>query len=289
MTQQVFCRAIVSANWLSGALRSRQDGPLLKVLHVSGDKDACKEFAESHIPGASLFDLDQCKDLTSPYEMMLPSEFHFAKYVGKLGISNGSHVVVYDSDKLMYAPRVWWMFRVFGHNKVSVLDGGLKNWMKQGLPVTPEKTDEKPETFRAALNPALLKKFEDVLENISSRRFQLVDARSEGRYSGPQPKPGEGVEPGHIPGSVNIPFSNFLTKDGYEKSSQELRLLFQEKGIDLTKPLTATCRRGVTACHVALASFLSGKQDTAVYDGSWFEWFHRSKPEHKVFQEKNKT
>ncbi|KAE8595250.1 hypothetical protein XENTR_v10015650 [Xenopus tropicalis] len=283
MEKQVFCRALVSASWLSGALKSR---PTLRVLDATYDKDAGKQFSERHIPHARFFDLDQCKDQASPYEMMLPSERHFAEYVGRLGITNNSHVVVYDTDKMgiLSAPRVWWMFRVFGHRNVSVLDGGLRNWLKQGLPVTSENPQFGAETFRAKLDPSLLHRFEDVRDNISSKRFQLVDARSPARFRGPEPKPGEGIEPGHIPGAVNLPFSTFLTKEGYEKSPEEIRRLFQEKGLDLNKPMAATCRRGVTACHVALASFILGKENTAVYDGSWSEWFHRAKPEHKVFE-----
>ncbi|KAM4689096.1 thiosulfate sulfurtransferase-like [Discoglossus pictus] len=273
-------QALVSSSCLSEALQTQ---PSLRILDVQGDKDAQKEFAERHIPGASFFDMEQCKDQTSPYEMMLPSVSNFAKYVGNLGINNQSHVVVYDSG-MLYAPRVWWMFRVFGHDNVSVLDGGIKNWMKLGLHVTSEETKVKPETFQAELNPSLLKSFEDIQENISSKKFQLVDARSEARYRGPEPKPGEGIEPGHIRGSVNLPFYKFVSKNGREKSAYELRLLFSEKGIDLNKPLTATCYRGISACQVALACFLLGKEDTAVYDGAWCEWYRRAKPEHKVFE-----
>ncbi|KAG8535026.1 hypothetical protein GDO81_029652, partial [Engystomops pustulosus] len=189
-------RALVSAGWLSGALKAKR-APALRVLdstwYSPGRKDARKEFAERHIPGASFFDLEHCKDQQSPYEMMLPSESQFAQYAGELGISNESHVVVYDSDSngMLYAPRLWWMFRVFGHDKVSLLDGGLVNWIKRGLPVTSEETRVTPETFRLTLNRSLLKRFEDVQENISSKRFQLVDTRSEGRFKGPEPKPGE--------------------------------------------------------------------------------------------------
>ncbi|XP_063306934.1 thiosulfate sulfurtransferase-like [Pelobates fuscus] len=292
MVQQIFCRALVSASWLSGAIKTRPLGAALRVVdstwYAPGGKDARKDFAEKHIQGASFFDMDQCSEKSSPYEMMLPSESQFAKYVGSLGINNQSHVVVYDCDSagMMYAPRVWWMFRLFGHNKVSVLDGGLKNWLKQGLPVTAEVTEFKPQTFQTKLNRCLLKTFEDIQENLSSTKFQLVDARGEARFRGPEPKPGEGIGPGHIPGSLNLPFSSLLTKDGCEKPVDEIRKLFQEKGVDLTKPLTATCHRGVTACHLALAAFVTGKQDVAVYDGSWSEWFHRAGPEHKVYEKK---
>ncbi|KAG9471980.1 thiosulfate sulfurtransferase-like [Eleutherodactylus coqui] len=287
-------RALVSARWLSGALKAKR-APALRVLDTTwyspGGKDARKEFAERHIPEASFFDLEQCKNQQSPYEMMLPSESKFAKYAGELGICNDSHVVVYDSNNsgMLFAPRLWWMFRVFGHNNVSVLDGGLVNWMKQGLPVTSEMAHVTPETLQVTLNRSLLKSFEDIQENISSKRFQLVDARSEARFRGPEPKAGEDIEPGHIPGSVNLPFSNFLTKDGYEKPEHEIRQLFEKQGIDLMKPMTATCRRGVTACHLALASFLLGKEDVSIYDGAWSEWFHRAKPEQKVFEKRNRA
>ncbi|XP_068091490.1 thiosulfate sulfurtransferase-like [Hyperolius riggenbachi] len=280
-------RALVSAGWLSGALKAKKT-PSLRVLDSTGGKDAKKTFSERHIPGASFFDLEECKDKASPYEMMLPSKSQFSEYVGSLGINNQSHVVVYDCDNkgMLYSPRVWWMFRVFGHNNVSILDGGLVNWVKQNLPVTSEIAHVRREKFNVTLNPPLLKTFEEVQANLVNNKFQLVDARSEGRFRGPEPKPGE-VEPGHIPGSVNLPFSSFLTNEGFERPAHEIRSLFEEKGIDLKKPMIATCRRGVTACHLALASFILGKEDTAVYDGSWYEWFHRAKAEHKVFERKN--
>ncbi|XP_053326262.1 thiosulfate sulfurtransferase-like [Spea bombifrons] len=198
MTQQLLSRALVSINWLAGALKNHQSAPSLRVLDASfyfpPIRDGRKEFAEQHIPGALYFDIDECKDKESPYEVMLPSESSFAKYVGNLGINNNSHVVIYDADHLgmYYAPRVWWMFRVFGHHKVSILNGGLRNWLKQGLPVTSEETKVKPETFHAVLNSSLVKNFEDIEKNISSCQFQLVDSRSEGRYTGTEPEPGEG-------------------------------------------------------------------------------------------------
>ncbi|XP_063282573.1 thiosulfate sulfurtransferase-like [Pelobates fuscus] len=289
---QLLSRALVSINWLSEALKT-QTGPALRVLDASfyypAIRNGRKEYEEQHIPGALYFDIDECKDQGSPYEVMLPSESSFAKYVGNLGINNDSHVVIYDADHLgmYYAPRAWWMFKVFGHDKVSVLDGGFRNWLKKGLPVTSEKTKVKPETYHAVLNTLRVKKFEDIERNISSKEFQLVDSRSNGRYTGTEPEPGEGIYPGHILGSLNLPFTDFLTEEGFEKSPEEIQQLFKAKGIDLSKPLTITCRRGVTACQLAMASFILGKEDTAIYDGSWFEWFQRAKADHKVSQWKN--
>ncbi|XP_006133859.1 thiosulfate sulfurtransferase [Pelodiscus sinensis] len=289
MVQQVLYRALVSTKWLSECVRANRIGPSLRVLDASwyspGERDALQEFRDRHIPGASFFDIEECKDKTSPYELMLPSEAHFADYVGHLGISNDTHVVVYDGDDLgsFYAPRAWWMFRVFGHRTVSVLNGGFKNWVKDGHPVTSEISKPEPAVFKATLDRSLLKTYADMVENMESKRFQVVDSRSEGRYRGTEPEPGnEGLDPGHIPGSLNMPFFEFLTEAGFEKSPEEIRSMFQEKKVDLSQPLIATCRKGITACHIALAAYLCGKPDVAIYDGSWSEWFRRAPPEHKL-------
>ncbi|XP_029445932.1 thiosulfate sulfurtransferase-like [Rhinatrema bivittatum] len=295
MVQQLFSRALVPTKWLADSIKANRLGPSLRVLDASWypaeERNARKEYQERHIPGASFFDIDECKDKSSPYEVMLPSENEFADYVGNLGISNSTHVVVYDGDNLgtFYAPRAWWMFRVFGHREVSVLNGGFKNWLRDGHPVTSEVSKPVPAVFHAKLNRSFVKSYEEMLENIESKRFQVVDSRSEGRYRGTEPEPGQGIDPGHIPGTVNMPFFNFLTESGHEKSLKELQSMFDEKNIDLTKPLAVTCRRGVTACHVALAAFLLGKEDTAIYDGSWAEWFRRAKPEHKISEWKRSS
>ena len=195
MVHQVLYRALVSTKWLAESVRAGKLGPGLRVLDASwyspGTREARKEYLERHVPGASFFDMEECRDAASPYEMMLPSEADFARYVGRLGISNQTHVVVYDGDHLgsFYAPRVWWMFRVFGHRTVSVLNGGFRNWLKEGHPVTSEPSRPEPANFEATLDRSLLKTYEQVLENLESKRFQLVDARSQGRYLGTEPEP----------------------------------------------------------------------------------------------------
>ncbi|KFP33102.1 Thiosulfate sulfurtransferase, partial [Colius striatus] len=251
----------------------------LRVLDASWyppqERNARQEFKERHIPGASFFDIEECRDKSSPYDFMLPSESHFADYVGRLGVGNDTHVVVYDGDQLgtFYAPRAWWMFRAFGHKDVSVLNGDI--------------TQPEPAVFKAELNRSLLKTFEEMIQNVGSLQFQMVDSRPEGRFRGTELDQGNGgLESGHIPGAVNIPFHSFLTETGHEKSIEEIQQIFREKQVDLSKPLTATCRKGVTACHIALAAFLCGKQDVAVYDGSWSEWFHRAPPRYKVSEMK---
>lgn len=196
--QQLF-RALVSAQWVAEALRTPRAGQPLQLLDASWylpklGRDARREFEERHIPGAAFFDIDQCSDRTSPYDHMMPSAAHFAEYAGHLGVGAATHVVIYDaSDQGLYsAPRVWWMFRAFGHHTVSLLDGGLRHWLRLGLPLSSGKSRPAPAEFRASLDPAFVKTYEDVKENLESRRFQVVDARAAGRFRGTEPEPRDG-------------------------------------------------------------------------------------------------
>lgn len=200
-------KALVAARWLAEAVRSNRVGPSLRVLDASWylpklNRDAREEFRQCHIPGASFFDIDKCSDVTSRYDHMLPSSGQFAEYVGALGINNRTHVVVYDGSDLgsFSAPRVWWMFRLFGHDSVSVLDGGLKTWRREGHPVTDQPSEPDRTEFSAALkNPSWVKTYEDVLENLErSDSVPLVDARVEGRFRGLEPEPREGKSQTHI-------------------------------------------------------------------------------------------
>ncbi|XP_069509110.1 thiosulfate sulfurtransferase-like [Ambystoma mexicanum] len=281
--QQLFSRALVSSKWLAEALRARKLGPGLRLLEViyqlPGQRDTEQK---SHIPGAISFNVEACRNHDSPYPVMLPSEREFGDYVGSLGVGNDTHVVVYDGDQLgsFYAPRAWWMFRAFGHRGVSVLDGGFRNWVREGHPVTAQVTHPEPAQFRAVLDRRLVKSFEEMLENLQSKMFQVVDSRTEQQYCGTPIE--KGASHGHIPSTVNMPFVNFFTTSGHQKQPDEIRILFQEKKVDLSKPLAATCQRGVTACSVALAAHLLGKDDVAVYDGSWSEWVSRAKSEHII-------
>uniref|UniRef100_A0AAZ3RF33 Rhodanese domain-containing protein n=1 Tax=Oncorhynchus tshawytscha TaxID=74940 RepID=A0AAZ3RF33_ONCTS len=190
-----FSRAIVASKWLLDAVKDQRVGPKLRVLDTSWylpklRRNANSEFKKRHIPGAAFFDIDQCCDKTSPLDHMLPSERIFADYVGNLGIGNDTHVVVYDASNFgaFSAPRVWWMFRVFGHSSVSVLNGGLKNWQTE---------------FKASLNRSWVKTYEDILDNLDSKEFQVVDARPGGRFRGVDPEPRDS-EPTFFQLGVNI-------------------------------------------------------------------------------------
>lgn len=287
-------RALVSGQWLAGAIRKNLIGPSLRVVDASWyltvpKRDTAAEFAQKHISGSSFFDLDECCDKTARLEHMLPSARHFSEYVGEQGIGNDTHVVVYDTSDFgsFSAPRVWWMFRLFGHNLVSVLDGGLKNWLADGYPVTADYSKPESREFKASLNTSWVKTYDDVLENVKSGAVQMVDARSYGRYRGTEPEPKEGILPGHFPGTINMPFYTFMDASGKELDTEGLSKLFKESGVDLKKPLWATCAVGVTACHIALAAHLLGHPGVCVYDGSWTEWFQRA-PQNLIISEAKK-
>ncbi|XP_055736829.1 3-mercaptopyruvate sulfurtransferase-like [Salvelinus fontinalis] len=289
-------RALVSAKWLADAIKSNLIGPNLRILDTSWylaklKRDANAEFNQQHIPGTSFFDIDKCADKTSSMDHMLPTASYFAEYVGGLGIGNDTHVVVYDtSDFGSYsAPRVWWMFRLFGHNSVSVLDGGMKNWLAEGHPVTAEYTKPGRADFKATANHSWVKSYEDVLKNIETKQVQVIDARSAGRFRGTEPEPRDDIEPGHIPGTINMPFAKFMDASGKELELEVLAKMFREAGVDLKKPFWVTCGSGVTACHVVLAAYLLGHSGSvSVYDGSWSEWFKRAAPEHVISEGKGK-
>ncbi|XP_035037712.2 thiosulfate sulfurtransferase [Hippoglossus stenolepis] len=282
-------RAVVSGQWLAEAVRCNLVGPKLRILDTSWHlpelkRDAKAEFAQRHIPGSLFFDIDECSDRSAAFDLMLPTSSHFSRYVGDLGIGSDTHVVVYDTSEYgsHIAPRVWWMFRMFGHSLVSVLDGGWKNWLGDGHPVTAESCVPERTEFRAAANLSWVKSFEEVLENVGTRRVQVVDARPIGRFRGTEPEFREDTLPGHFPGAINMPFTTFMDAGGKELETEGLSKVFREAGVDLEQPLWSTCSCGVTACHVVLAAHLLGHTGVCVYDGSWFEWFKRASPEHII-------
>ncbi|XP_029364112.1 thiosulfate sulfurtransferase-like [Echeneis naucrates] len=282
-------QTLVSAEWLADMVKRGLVGPRLRILDSSWylpmtKRDAKKEFAQSHIPGASFFDIDECSDRTSAFDHTLPSEQFFAEYVGGLGIGNDSHVVVYDASDLgaFSCTRVWWMFRLFGHTEVSVLNGGFRSWVREGHPVTGTLTRPEPAHFTATINRAWVKSFEDITDNITTQGFQVVDVRSYARFWGTEPEPKEGIQPGHIPGSICMPFFRFLDDKGMMLSTDELKEFFKQSQVDLSKPLCGSCGSGVTACHMVLAAHLCGAPGASVYDGSWYEWFTKAPPEHII-------
>lgn len=215
------------------------------------------------IPGTRDFNIDDVADPVSPYAHTVPTEEIFAAKVRALGIGNDDLVVVYDRGGIaMAASRAWWMFRLFGHDNVKILNGGLPAWTKAGY-TTGEKAAEaaKPALFTTKFRPELLKDVEQIAGNLLRKDFTVLDARDSMRFGN-----------GHIPGSLSIPYAGLVDADGTLKTPEELEKIFKKSSADLHKKIACSCGSGVTACVVALALHELGHTDAAVYDGSWTEW-----------------
>jgi thiosulfate/3-mercaptopyruvate sulfurtransferase len=264
---------LVSTEWLAKHLGE----PGLRVLDGSWHmpqlkRDPRAEFAQAHVPGAVFFDIDAIADHATDLPHMLPDAAAFARAVGALGVGTGDRVVVYDVHGVVSAARVWWTFRVFGHDAVAVLDGGLRKWRAEGRPVESGAASPAPRAFEASFRPELVRDLGALRANLVGHVAQVLDARSAGRFAGTEPEPRTGLRGGHIPGSLNLPYDTLYREDGTLKPPNELRAAFQRAGLDLARPVVTTCGSGVTASVLALALYLVGRRDVAVYDGSWSEW-----------------
>jgi thiosulfate/3-mercaptopyruvate sulfurtransferase len=269
---------VVSTAWLGEHL-----GELgLRVIDATWylpalQRDARAEFREAHVPGAVYFDIDAIADRESGLPHMLPDATTFGEAVGALGIGDGDRIVVYAGKYLSASARVWWTFRVFGHERVAVLDGGFPRWREEGRPV--QAGDARPAAgrFTARFRPELVASLEDVRRNLETHRMQVLDARSPGRFAGTEPEPRPGLRGGHIPGSLSLPYDRlFRQEDGTLLPPGDLRRLFEDARVELGRPVVTTCGSGVTACVLALGLQLVGRHDVRVYDGSWAEWGGRA-------------
>ncbi|MFV0298012.1 MAG: 3-mercaptopyruvate sulfurtransferase [Hyphomicrobiaceae bacterium] len=264
----------VETDWLSAHLASPDvivlDGS--KHLPTSG-RDARQEYKDAHIPGAIFFDIDEVADKSNPLPHMMPSSVQFASQVKAMGIGDGMRIIAYDSEGLYSAARLWWMFRSMGHEDVAVLNGGLKKWKAEGREVTSEIPPKRqPRHFTPRVNAALVRDADDVKALIGHQSVQIVDARAAQRFAGAVPEPRAGLRSGHIPGARNVPFPTLLNEDGTLKSIDELKKVFAGAGVDIERPVVASCGSGVTAGVIAFALAQLGNTDAAVYDGSWSEW-----------------
>ncbi|MDZ4866235.1 MAG: 3-mercaptopyruvate sulfurtransferase [Alphaproteobacteria bacterium] len=268
---------VVSTQWLAEHLSA----PDVRVVDASwympdAKRDPKAEYNEAHIPGAVYFNIDEISDTASPYPHMLPAPEKFASRVKAMGLGDGHRIVVYDGAGLFTAARVWWMFRVMGHEDVFVLDGGFPKWRAESRPTEDLPPIHRTRHFTPRPNHLILRDADQVKENLTSKREQIVDARSPGRFSGSEPEPRPGVRSGHIPGSKNLHYQKLLNPDGTLRKPEALAAAFREAGIDVTKPVTTSCGSGVTAAIILLALEAIDAPEGALYDGSWSEWGARA-------------
>ena len=267
--------ALVSTTWLAEHISD----PDVRVLdctwhHVSTNLDGRTQYRGRHLPGSVHFDIDHVSDKSTPLPHMLPTASDFAKKVGLLGIEDADHVVVYDRHSGgAAAARAWWMFRVFGHDRVAMLDGGFGKWTKEKHPTEMSAVRPEPRRFTANLAPGLVRSIDDMKANLATAAEQVIDARGPAKFAGSQ----EDVFPvkklGHIPNAINIPWADLIHPEtGAFIAPDALAARFAAAGIDLGRPTVTTCASGISSCVVALGLFLLGHKTAAVYDGSWAEW-----------------
>ena len=269
--------SLISVAWL----RTNIEAPGIRLLDASWHmpatgRDARAEHRTKAIPGAQFFDIETVADTDSPLPHTCPTNAQFAHAVTQLGVRNSDFVVVYDTAGLFSAPRAWWLFRAFGHQRVAVLDGGLPAWEAAGLPLTSGSAEEPSDTaYSAELDETLIARHESVAQAVAEGSACILDARSPGRFAGLQPEPRPELPSGHMAGAHNVPFASLLDADGQRlKPREALREIFADHLPTGAAPVITSCGSGVTACVLALALWELGVT-ARVYDGSWTEWASR--------------
>ncbi|GAX75124.1 hypothetical protein CEUSTIGMA_g2568.t1 [Chlamydomonas eustigma] len=286
--------SLVTPEWVVARLKA----PSVKILDATwylpnAGKNGLAEFKVDRVPGSSFLDLDGIADTSKAgLPHMLPSSEAFSAAMDALGIQKSTHVVLYDRAGIFSAPRAWWTFRIFGHENVSVMEGGLPAWRSLGLPLeTEEIVDDvimgptkaarsvppPAAQYKASLGASKVRNIDQMMANIDSKEEVVVDARPLGRFLGKEPEPRAGLRGGHMPGARSLPFPSVLESGPVGsrfKSPEELRTVFSGAGVQLdgSQQVVGSCGSGMTACILALAAYQTTGNLMAVYDGSWMEW-----------------
>ena len=265
--------SLVSTEWLERELGA----PDLKVIDATtflpgSGRDARAEFEKEHIPGAVFLDIEEVSDSESPFPHMLPPEHKFASRMQSLGARDGNRFIVYDNSSLHSGARLWWMLRIFGAHHVALLDGGLQKWQAEGRPLEHGRAHHRHGHFTAFLDEGAVADKSTVLGLVGAGTDEIVDARPAARFAGADAEPRPGIASGHIPGSRSLPQGELFNADNSWKQGDSLRAAFDEAGVDLSRPMVATCGSGVTAAVLLFGAHLLGKDDVRLYDGSWSEW-----------------
>lgn len=247
------------------------------VIVDSSYPKGSETFLKEHIRGGQFVDLDtDLANIKSDFALggrhPLPHLKTFVKVLNRLGISNTTHVVIYDRNSGAFAARMWWMLRSLGHANVQILDGGFEHAKRVGVPMEKGVSSARSQTNYHATNwNGAVKNMEEVASAIKSGNQRVIDVRGAARYRG-ESEPIDLIA-GHIPGAINIPFSRNLNAEGVYKSAKEL----QEKYAHLLDEMNPNnvifhCGSGVTACHTIVAFEIAGFEPPSLYVGSWSEW-----------------
>lgn len=264
---------LVAPSWLASRLQDPNTIVLdatLPPVGVTPPIDTRARYLEKHIPGAIFFDIEELSDHATPLPHMLPTPEDFSRSMSALGVGNNMTIVVYEQEGVFSAPRAWWMLRTFSAQHVYLLDGGLRAWSEAGLPIESGPVHHPATSFHAMLNREAVIDLPQLTDAIAKHQ-QILDARSAARFNGTAPEPRPGLSSGHMPGAINVPFTE-LAEDGRLKPADKLRELFLAKDVDLQQLITTTCGSGVTAAVIALGLELVGAQHVSLYDGSWAEY-----------------
>ena len=266
--------SLVSTQWLAQELGASDLRVVDASLFLPADnRNPQADYEATHIPGAVFMDLAEIVDASSPLPMMLPKAEKFASRMQSLGLGDGSRIVLYDNSPYKSASRAWWMLsQVFGAHGVAILDGGLAKWQAEGRPAESGKPSIRHRHFTVWKNDKVVRDKAQILANLESGAEQVVDARGAARFTGEEGDPRPDVASGHIPGAFNLPYGQLFNADGTWKQGDSLRAAFEAAGVDLSRPMVASCGSGLTAANLVFGAHLLGKSDVALYDGSWSDW-----------------
>jgi thiosulfate/3-mercaptopyruvate sulfurtransferase len=265
---------LVTTDWLAAHINDPNIRIVDATFKMPGVLPLPKDdYLAAHIPGAVFFDVDAVSDHSNPLPHMFPSAEQFGGDVGALGIGNDDTVVIYDAGGWVAGPRAWWMFLAYGHDKVRLLDGGLKKWRAEGRKLESGEVTPRPATFKARFDARRVRSMEQMVANLAKHAEQVIDARATERFEGRVPEPRPGLRSGHIPGSRSVPYNDlFDAATGTMKPLADLRAAFAGAGVKLDAPIVTSCGSGVSAAVLTLALYRLGIENPAVYDGSWSEW-----------------